>query len=481
MPARLRPDRLLPGSLRSRITAAAVVVVAAILAVVGLSLVAALRWSLTGDVLAAAKLRAQDVANVLHAGSPAAGLAVEDPEDVFIQVLDGRGRVVASSPNVRGAPPVADLEPGATATISDPPVDDDPFVVVAVAAATPDGPATVVVGRTLETISDATTVLTRAMLVGLPLALALLGAAAWHLVGRALAPVEAIRGEVDAVTAADLSRRVPAPASDDEIGRLAHTMNRMLARLEDAQARQRRFVSDASHELRSPIATLSQHADVALRHPEQVSKRELAGVVLAESTRLHRLVSDLLWLVRADESALRTVRRPVDLDDLVIDEARRLATSGMRVDTARVSAGQVNGDAGQLRHLLRNLTDNASRHARSQVALAVSEGPEGVVLHVDDDGPGIPQADRQRVLERFVRLDDARARDSGGSGLGLAIVAEIAAAHGGAVAVEDSPLGGARIEVVLPRAAGPLRAFRSGSAAQPYRHGRSEEPAGGRA
>jgi signal transduction histidine kinase len=278
------------------------------------------------------------------------------------------------------------------------------------------------------------------------------GATTWLLVGRALAPVEAIRAEVDAISGDALHRRVPDPPAGDEIGRLARTMNRMLGRLEQAQARQRRLVADASHELRSPVATIRQHAEVALAHPDRTTTTELAATVLAEDLRLQRLAEDLLLLTRADEHTLALRRRPVDLDDLVFDEARRVrGATGLGVDTTSVSAGRVEGDPAGLRRVLRNLGDNAARAAGGHLAFSVVEDDGVVRLTVDDDGHGIPEADRERVFERFVRLDDARARDDGGSGLGLAIVAELIAAHGGAVAITSSPLGGARVEVTLPR------------------------------
>jgi signal transduction histidine kinase len=232
-------------------------------------------------------------------------------------------------------------------------------------------------------------------------------------------------------------------------------MNRMLERLQRAHARQRRFVADASHELRSPVASIRQHAEVALAHPDRTTAAELAATVLAEDLRVQRLVEDLLLLARADEHALPPRRRQVDLDDLVFDEARRLRdATGLHVDVGAVSAGRVEGDPAGLRRVLRNLGDNAARHASARVGFALAERDGVAVLVVDDDGPGIPPGDRERVLERFVRLDDARARDAGGSGLGLAIVAELVAAHGGAVGIADGPLGGARVQVTLPRAGG---------------------------
>ncbi len=272
----------------------------------------------------------------------------------------------------------------------------------------------------------------------------------WFAVGRALAPVEAIRREVDEISAAQLHRRVPQPKADDEIGRLAATMNRMLERLESARNSQRRFVSDASHELRSPITTIRQHAEVALAHPDRVTAAELAEVVLAEQQRMQRLVEDLLLLARADEHVPLT-RAAVDLDDLAFEEGHRLrSTTSKRVDTSGVNAVRVQGDADALRRMVRNVGENAVRHASSRVDVTLVERGEEVVLTIDDDGPGIPATERARVLQRFVRLDEARSRDEGGSGLGLSIVDEVVRAHGGSMSIEQSPLGGARIVITLP-------------------------------
>jgi signal transduction histidine kinase len=454
-------------TVRVRTTLAAVVVVGLALAAGGLVLVAVLRESLTHDLRTAALLRGQDVAAVLGSGGAGSGspglgtgrvgpLAVGEADELFIQVLDEGERVVAASPNVAGLPAVARLRPGESASVRAPVggtvEEDGEFLAVATGADTTTGRRTVVVGRSTETVSEATATLAELLAVGLPLLLAVVAVTTWVVVGRALAPVEAIRTEVDAISAAALHRRVPDPPADDEIGRLARTMNRMLARLDQAQTRQRRLISDASHELRSPVAAIRQHAEVALAHPGRTTAGELAATVLAEDLRLQRLTEDLLLLTRADEHTLALRRRPVDLDDLVFDEARRLRdATGLRVDTTAVSAGRVHGDPAALRRLVRNLADNAARHAGGRLAFSLAERDGLVLLEVDDDGPGIPEADRQRVFERFVRLDGARARDDGGSGLGLAIVAELVAAHGGTVAIASSPLGGARVEVTLPR------------------------------
>jgi signal transduction histidine kinase len=451
---RFRPPRWAKlatlGTLRVRTTVAATLVVGLALLVGALVLVAVLREALTREVRAAARLRGQDVAAALESGA-APGLAVDDPEDLLIQVIGADGRLLQESPNEIGVAPLVGLRPGRSVEVEAPDGDHD-YLAVAVAAHTPAGERTVVVVRSAETVAEATTVVSGLLAVGGPLLLLVVAATTWKVVGRALAPVEAIRAEVDEISAAELHRRVPDPPTDDEVGRLARTMNRMLGRLEQAQARQRRFVSDASHELRSPVATIRQHAEVALAHPDRTSTGELAATVLAENLRTQRLVEDLLLLARADEHTLALRRRPVDLDDLVFEEARRLRdTTGLRVDTTAVSAGRVHGDAAGLRRVLRNLGDNAARHAGGRLAFSVAERDGAVLVQVDDDGPGIPEADRERVFERFVRLDDGRARDAGGSGLGLAIVAELVAAHGGSVAVDASPLGGTRVQVRLPR------------------------------
>jgi signal transduction histidine kinase len=449
------------GTVRVRTTVAAVLVAGLAMAVGGLALVAVLRASLTRELRTAARLRGQDVADLLAADAAGRGpLAVNEADELLIQVLDERGRVVVASPNAEGMAPLARLRPGQSAEVELPegaPVEaDGRFLAVAVGVDTALGRRTVLVARSTEAVTETTAAVGGLLAVGLPLLLAVVAATTWVVVGRALAPVEAIRAEVDAISAAALHRRVQAPPADDEIGRLARTMNRMLGRLEQAQARQRRLVSDASHELRSPVAAIRQHAEVALAHPDRTTTGELAATVLAEDLRLQRLAEDLLLLTRADEHTLALRRRPVDLDDLVFEEARRLrAATGLRVDTTAVSAGRVDGDAAGLRRVLRNLGDNAARHAAGRLAFSLAERDGLVLLGVDDDGPGIPEADRERVFERFVRLDDARARDDGGSGLGLAIVAELARAHGGTVAVAPSPLGGARVQVTLPRLADP--------------------------
>jgi len=435
-------------TIRAITTIVATIVVAIALTVGAIALVAAAQRTMVDEVTEAAGKQAAEVVGQLESGRPPV-LEVAGSDEQMVQVMTPAGAVVASSSNVAGEPAVARLAPGQSAQVITP-LDNDAFIAVAQSAQTANGQRIVLVARALVDVLDTTKALTRLLIIGLPVMLAVVALATWFAVGRALAPVEAIRREVDEVSAAQLHRRVPQLKADDEIGRLAATMNRMLERLESARNSQRRFVSDASHELRSPITTIRQHAEVALAHPDRVTAAELAEVVLAEQQRMHRLVEDLLLLARVDEHVPLT-RAAVDLDDLAFEEGHRLrSTTSKRVDTSGVKAVRVQGDADALRRMVRNVGENAVRHASSRVDVTLVERGEEVVLTIDDDGPGIPATERARVLQRFVRLDEARSRDEGGSGLGLSIVDEVVRAHGGSMSIEQSPLGGARIVITLP-------------------------------
>ncbi|HEX6263089.1 MAG TPA: ATP-binding protein [Actinomycetota bacterium] len=411
------------------------------------ALVMLLRAALTEDVRLAARLRAEAVADLIAATEPSSEISLGDTDEEFVQVLAPGGEVVSSTENVADRPSVVALEPGESRRV-EVPFEDDPFLAVARG----DGGLLIVVGRSLDGVIEVTRTVVGLLAIGFPLLLLVVALVTRRVVGRALAPVEAIRSEVDAISSSELHRRVPVPRAGDEISRLATTMNRMLNRLQRGQDRQRRFVSDASHELRSPVASIRQHAELALTHPAASSPKDLARTVLDEDLRLQQLVENLLLLARMDERGEARLR-PVDLDEIASDEVGRLRrVDGRSIDTDGLSGGRMVGDPRQLGPLVRNLLDNAVRHARGHVALALFEDGDQVVLRVDDDGPGIAQESRERVFERFVRLEDARDRDSGGSGLGLSIVAEVARAHGGSVELVDSPLGGARFEVRLPRA-----------------------------
>jgi signal transduction histidine kinase len=289
------------------------------------------------------------------------------------------------------------------------------------------------------------------LLWGVPLLIVVAGVTTYLFSGRALRPVEAMRSQVAAMTEKDLGQRVPVSPARDEVGRLAETMNGMLARLQDAQGVQRRFVADASHELRSPLATIATGLELM---QNGTVDRSTVTALRVETSRLNKLVEGLILLARADERGLRPRREEVDLDEVAELERGRPA-DGAVVAEVRAVPVRVVGDRGQLARVVRNLVDNARRHARSRVLVTVGRDGDTAVLEVSDDGPGVPQAERARVFERFVRLDDARARADGGSGLGLAIVAEVVAAHGGSVEVTDGPDGGALFRVRIPAAAAP--------------------------
>jgi signal transduction histidine kinase len=315
------------------------------------------------------------------------------------------------------------------------------------------GNITLVAEQSVAEVNTTVDNLTTLMWIAVPLLVLLVAFAVWYFAGRALRPVELIRLEAAAITGSTIHRRVPEPGTDDEVGRLAHTMNAMLARLELSSQRQRQFVSDASHELRSPLASIRANLEVALRNSDRADWPAVARRALAEDQRMEDTVSELLELARLDEARGEdplTSLPEIDLEELVLDETLQPHT--VSVDATRVSAGRVHGRRDQLARLVRNLVDNASRHARAHVDLSLQSSDGTVTLMVDDDGPGIAPDDRERVFERFTRLDDGRARDAGGLGIGLAIVKAVAEQHGGTIVIDDSPIGGARFVVHLPAA-----------------------------
>ncbi|MDT0380803.1 HAMP domain-containing sensor histidine kinase [Streptomyces sp. DSM 42041] len=318
------------------------------------------------------------------------------------------------------------------------------FQVVAVHAVTRDGtPVSVYAGASLAGQEEAVSSVTRAMLVGLPVVLAVVGAVTWLVVRRALRPVEGIRrGMADITASTDLSRRVPEPDARDEVAALARTTNETLGALESAVERQRRFVADASHELRSPIASLRTQLEVGAHHPDLL---DLDGAV-QDTVRLQSLAADLLLLARLDAGEQPGTGR-VDLAEVVRDELRqRVARVPVRLDVPEGADTTATGSRTQLGRVVGNLLDNAQRHASAGVRVSVRPG----VVEVADDGSGVPSGERERIFARFVRLDDARSRDDGGAGLGLAIARDVAERHGGTLTVTDAPGGGALFTLRLP-------------------------------
>ena len=431
-------------TVRGRTTLGATVVVAVALLIGAFSFYGVLSASIHSSTERAAEQRLSELAE--RAGGPG-GKGIDALEDEILQILGPDGSVRAASEEARdklGSTPLpADDDPQTTT------VDGDTVLVVSEDI---DGDQTLVLAVSMD--DDAETLATVATLlaIAVPLLLLLVAVTTWLVVGRALRPVERIREEVDGITAERLHQRVPVPDTADEIAALATTMNGMLDRLDASATAQRRFVSDASHELRSPLATIRQHAELAQAHPEVTSIGELAEVVSEEGLRLQGIVESLLLLARLDEGA-STLDEAVDLDDIALGEVRRLRAAGLDVDGTGIHAARVHGDPRLLGQLVRNLADNAARHSRGRVAIAVIPSDGYVFVTVEDDGAGVLAEERERIFERFVRLDEARSRDAGGSGLGLAIARGIAASSGGSLTVDDSRWGGARFVLTLPRGA----------------------------
>ncbi|WP_406046328.1 ATP-binding protein [Micromonospora sp. NBC_00898] len=481
------------------------------LALGGALLLGALGWTLQRTVDAEALRTADAVAllateDVLPDPLPVAG------GQLRVQVVDAQGRVRAASIDADRLTPMLrpdQLEPGVRQRLV---VGGErlglagPVRVVTVPAGPPGEPLTVLVGKSMADVRHSLDVVRTLLLVGFPLLVAGLAVVAWRVVGATLRPVEALRSGAAEITGRARAGRLPVPAARDEIHRLAVTLNDMLDRLESARDRQRAFVADAAHELRSPLTTMRTELEVARRLADRTDWPAVAESLLADTERLARLVDDLLLLARLDEAAgagggpVRRTVGPVELGELLRGVAGRYPSPPVEL-VPPAAPLWIEGEPDELHRIVTNLVENAVRHAHSRVTLTVTgpHHPDGpvppagrltpaevrtadLVTHavrvttapaqraapgpgayhlvtVTDDGPGIPAADRERVFDRFTRLDDARARDVGGAGLGLAIVRELVRRCGGTVelADADAPVGvgsgggpGLRVVVRLP-------------------------------
>jgi signal transduction histidine kinase len=435
--------------IRARITALAAIAVIVVLGATAGALLTIQRRLLTDSLDETLSAHVADLARAVASGPIADPLAPRGDDDSIAQITTTDGRVVAATANYAGHAALRPPPVGAASTLrtdrlfpAEPPyrllsrrVND---YIVHFASPTDD-------------IDESIAALRRALAVAIPFAVVVLAGLIWWLVGRTLRPVEAIRHQVAGITGTSLYTRVPEPDSNDEIQRLAHTMNAMLDRVEQASASQRRFVADASHELRSPLTRIRSELEVDLAHPDSADAAATHRSVLEEVEHMQRLVDDLLVLARHDnQPSMPALTSVVDLDDIVLDEIRRHADASVEIDAGAVSAAQVSGNPAHLARLVRNLIDNAIRHARMTVTVSLAEHQTTAILTITDDGPGIPTADQERVFERFTRLDFARASADGGSGLGLAIARAIVADHHGTIAFDPHHDRGARVVVQLP-------------------------------
>lgn len=400
--------------------------------------------------------QASDRAVSLDAGTPPEALTTTVGSEELVVIIDNRGEIVAA----RGA-----AEPNQLLTIplglssadltliehegEDAEIEQEPLRLAVVETASG---SRVILGGEGEGVRK--TIRNIGLVLAIVTSLSALGAAAaaWFLTGRALAPVEQMRDDLDGIVHASSGMRVSSPGSGDEIDELATTMNEVLDRLDEQSVVRRTFVSDASHELKSPLANARVQIETTPLDLSEAEEQQLRNSVVVELDRMQTLVDDMLYLAQNDETRT-TVKERVELDDVVFDEAERAAVrTAKRIDASGVQPFAVAADPNEIARAVRNLIENATRHATSVVRLTMEASDSMVSLIIDDDGPGIPADQREHVFERFTRLSEHRSRRDGGTGLGLAIVASIADKNGGLVAVDESPSGGARLVISLPLA-----------------------------
>ncbi|MFF4829170.1 sensor histidine kinase [Streptomyces sp. NPDC001312] len=478
-------------SVRARAALAATLVVSVALVAAGIAVVAVLRHNLVDRAGLESEVTARTVAGSQAALNGSFGsLELPDDDGRLVQVVDSAGKVLAASEDLHEHGPITNYAPAPTprsTTSRHSSGDDDDgyddhghdappargkvgtdvdretlgvklgdethdYTFAAVQGTTYDGRTyTVYAATSLEDSQATLNQVTRSMLTGLPFLLAVVAAVTWLVTRRALRPVEGIRAEMAEITdSGDLTRRVPEPASRDEIARLARTTNETLTALEQSVERQHAFVADASHELRSPIASLRTQLEVADQHPELLNTADL----LHDVVRLQHLAADLLLLARLDAGE-RPTDALVDLTALVREEVTQRASTNRIIPIVTVddTGLEVKGSRTQLSRVLGNLLDNAQRHAATAVTVTVRAAGDAIVLSVADDGHGVAPADRERIFERFVRLDEARGRDDGGAGLGLAIARDVVQRHGGTLTLTGAPDGGGAVfQVRLPHA-----------------------------
>jgi signal transduction histidine kinase len=451
-------------SLRARVTVVATALFTTALTIAGFALLITVGHSLVNTLDTSAERTGNEVAVLVQSNRLPNPVLAGSGGISLMQVVDSDDRVIAASPGADAA--VAILRPtelqgarngrpfiveGSRAST------DEQLRVIAVPADVPAGKRTVLVATGLGRVLDSSRLLQRYLMLGTPIAVVVMASLTWWVVGLTLRPVAALQRGAAQLSATRLAKsRLPVPVAHDEIRSLATTLNDMLDRLETATSKQRRFVGDAAHELRSPIASLRLQLEVAARLGPAADLHELTDDALIDVSRLSHLIDDLLALARSDERNSSALRVPVRLDELA-----RQAVAGY--SGARVPVGiaegitepvTVGGDPDWLHRVLVNLINNAVRHARSQVMVSAGittglAGQRHATLTIADDGPGIPDDRLEQVFDRFYRIDSARSRDDGGTGLGLAIVREIVTSHLGTISLHNTAPG-LSAEIRLP-------------------------------
>ncbi|HZC73603.1 MAG TPA: ATP-binding protein [Jatrophihabitans sp.] len=444
-------------SLRARLTLIATALFSAAVLTGVVLLLVVQRAALTRVLDQSANKTANSIVRLFHSGKEPNPLPPATGGITAVQVVNANDVVLTASPgadrqvSIVTPQQLESVREGDRPTVTSP-TSGAPLRIVGRML----GTRTILVATDVSRVDDSLRILTRAALIGSPLAVLLMGIATYTVVSLSLRPVAALRHGAADITAAGLAeQRLPVPGAQDEIHRLAVTLNAMLDRIDSATSRQRTFVGDAAHELRSPLASLRVQLEVGQRLGPSADWAGLIDDVLVDVDRLDRLVGDLLTLARLDESGARTERTPVALDKLVDEVVRGYGQAQVQV-VASTSPAVASGDAEALRRVVINLVDNAVRYATHEVqvsvALGTRRGKPAVVLTVIDDGPGIPDEERERVFDRFYRVQASRSRESGGTGLGLPIVRDVVRNHGGRVRLTAREDGapGLRAVVILP-------------------------------
>lgn len=445
---------------RARVTTASSFVLAVTLACGAVSLVALVDHSLQNNLDATALARADDVSATAVASAVSPVIPSGGDDGSIVQIIDSSGSVIASSESTAEGQPLLKTPPqrreGTIFTAAQFPAEgySGQFRIVAEPLQLPSGPGWVYVATSLAQVRSAVNSLVLLLGIGLPILLVIVGATVWFAVGRALRPVEDIRKRAVQIRA-DFTQRIPLPASDDEIGRLARTVNEMLDRLSAAAGLERRFVGDASHELRSPLAAIRSQVDVALEHPESVEALTVLRTIQLQTEDMTQLLEDLLFLARVSENSPGALLPLIDLDEILVQEVRRLQrTTDLTISVAHLDAVRMHGASRDLARMIANIGDNASNYARREITLGLVSRETGVDIVVTDDGSGIAAADRIRIFDRFTRLDDSRSRSGihTGTGLGLAIAQQIAEKHQGSISARsrDDEGEGTVIVISLP-------------------------------